>query len=168
MDDRQLILETFPDMDAAVNSIQQIRWTGRDISRLSIAVREAKPQGTDAKPAGAGDTIELSTITIPFRGLTPLCLKQAQLRSAGTGSLVLAGPVSEWALNGFMAHKGNGGLTALHRGLTGLGATSNEADACIDAVGRGRVLVIIPPPEHKPRHKARADKVRISDMADYD
>ena len=171
MDNKQLILESFTNMDEALNSIQQLKWTGRDISGLSIAIRDRGTHLKTVKNPSKGDMIEIGSLDIPISGIKPLKLNKALFFSQEIGGVMLAGPLSEWALNDFMANDNPGGLRALRSGLIDLGADAEEIEYCISAVKRGKVLIVIPDPaiSASEKNEGKQDStIRISDMAKYE
>lgn len=166
----QLVLETFSDFDEAVERLQQIKWTGRDVGNLSIAVRDRGTDMATKNNVSRGDRLEIGTLELPVDRFKPLKLDMAQFYCEEIGGINLAGPLYEWALNEFMKDDTYGGLHALRAGLEDMGASPEEVSDCAAQVKRGRVLIMLPEPEPRPRKtgSGRDGPIRISDAAKYE
>ena len=163
------ILDTFDTMEEAIDAIQMVKWTGRDVDQLSIAGKDWMTQLRTEKNKQKGDMVEIGSYYLPFSDQNIHRMQTARFYCQDVGGVVLAGPLSNWVLGVITSSENDDGLNALGVGLADLGLSDDEILACKTAVRDGKILVVIPAKKQiSTEHGDKLNtKIRISDMAKY-
>ncbi len=169
MSKKQPIFATFDNMDEAINAIQSMKWTGQDVDQLSIVGKDWRTQIRAEKHQPKGDMLEIGSTEVAWDDLHIHTLKTAHFYCQDAAGVVLAGPLSRWALEMIVSDGNDEGLNALEAGLKDMGVLDEDIKECKADVRDGKILVVIP--VKKPVSIERGDKpntkIRISDMAKY-
>ena len=165
----QQIIESFDTFDEAFISIQNIRRTGCDINNMSIIGRDRKSDSSDEINGSRGDMIAIGSFELPLGIHSTHLMRTAVFYCEDVGSVFVAGPLTDWALQIFTRGEPQAGLAALGSRLYSMGTPGEDILLCQEAVRQGRVLLVIPglsAPRHHANDRA-ARVIRISDMKNY-
>jgi len=163
------IYATFDSMEEAVDAIQSMKWTGQDVDQLSIAGKDWRTQIQTENHESKGDTIEIGSFAMAWDDRHIHNMKTARFYCKDVGGIVLAGPLSRWALEVITSGENDDGLNALGAGLADMGLSNEEIKNCKADVRDGKILIVIPAKKHLSRERGDKinTKIRISDMAKY-
>ena len=169
MSEKAPIFETFVTLEKAFDAIKHLKWSGEDIDQMSFAGRDWQESARSAENEHKGNVVKVGFMEVPWSGPEHHRMRTAHFYCRDVGVIILAGPLSEWALKDITLDGNDDGLNALGDGLTEIGLSAEEVKDCKAAVREGKILVVIPEHEHVAR--ARKDnpesRIRISDMAKY-
>ena len=163
------ILETFDSMEEAIDTIQHVKWSGRNVDQLSIAGKDWQIQIQLEKHESKGDTVQIGSFEMTLNGSNIHKMQTARFYCKDVGGVVLAGPLSNWAFDVITSSGNDDGLNALGAGLADMGISDEDIRICKASVREGKILVVIPAKKQVSREQGDKinTKIRISDMAKY-
>ncbi len=166
---KQPVFAIFDNMNEAIDAIHSMKWTRHDIDQLSIVAKDWRTQIQSEKYQSTGDKVKTGSLEIVWDDLHIHTLKTARFFRRGVAGLLLAGPLSRWALETITSDGTDDGLYALGIGLEDMGVCEDDINECKADIRDGKILVLIPAKKtisielgDKPNTKRR-----ISDMAKY-
>jgi len=163
------IFEIFDSMEEAIDAIQNVRWSGRDVDQLSIAGKDWQTQIQLEKHESKGDTVEIGSFEMMWDGRNIHKMQTARFYCKDVGGVVLAGPLSRWAFDVIASDGNDDGLNALGAGLADMGVSDEDIKNCKASIREGNILVVIPAKKQvSGEHSDKTNTtIRISDMAKY-
>jgi len=163
------IFEIFERLDQAIDAINDMKWTGQNMNQLSIAGKDWLVTVASERNRLQGNRVEISSYFTPWNEFEVQRMKTARFNCENIGAVVLAGPLSYWAVKGIGSDGNDDGLIALGVGLADMGFSNEEIHEIQRAIRAGRILVMIP--TKKVAGKQNSDswntRIRISNMAKY-